>query len=894
MSRKNNNNNPISSTDSSADGNLDITTDEKTSNSFSATVDENKMAVTAKESTKQTTVTFSDSKQVTKVSLDTTRVTNYASLADSSISSFFSRPVKIDTITWTVGAGIGKVFNPWQAWATNPAVQSKLKFYELMRCDLNLIFQVNGSPFHFGRALIAYEPFAGFEKGDGFSDLEGIKMKYSQRSPTVYIDPCMQDSVSMKLPYFYPTDYYLVKDTPSMDLGILHYVDYAFLDAASTSASPNITITVFAYASNMELTIPVPTDFTVQMDEYNPEGVISKPANVVAQVASTLEGVPIIGPFAKATNIGASAISNIASLFGFSKPVDIRPATLMKRDIVSNSANTTGLAPINKLTFDPKQEVAIGPKSVGLDSSHDCMTIAHVAGRKSYVMTSTWSEAQTPDTVLGTIQVTPTYAVTQSTAGYDRIQMTALAFATLPFCYWGGSIIYTISIVASQYHRGRLKVTWLPADILPTPANLASYNTNYSAILDLDENREVDLTVSMVANVPYLFIGDPTTTTFDNTGILAGPNPDFDNGSLYISIVNELTSPDTNSPVSVIVSARGGPDFRVFGIKDQGSEQLSVRQLASKFAVINGLTVPPPTTLFANFLFSNLDFNFQMDNADAITNQSLIKNIDIVSPANNVNYESLDNRHHADPIVSFRNVLKRWNFVENQSYAKNTALGSNPAFGHVRFKVYRNNMPPMTGAPLIGVDAYNREGGSYANFTGNPLISYLKGGYIAWRGGIRYRYMNTDMRVFGQSSTQPGMMFVTRSSTQPDSNPADWVLNDDFDSNSAGFFPAKGYLNSTVPTMYEGSHYTTANQQSAVEVELPYYNNKSFCLTEPNTLRGSSLDGSCNQMHCLDYLTTTYEGSFAALNYASFISTADDFSFFWFIGAPTYAIIPQS
>lgn len=72
--------------------------------------------------------------------------------------------------------------------------------------------------------------------------------------------------------------------------------------------------------------------------------------------------------------------------------------------------------------------------------------------------------------------------------------MTPIAFASLPFRYWTGSLEYRIQFVATQYHRGRVRVTYFPSANAILPA-VDYTNLAHNHIIDLSETREVVLKV---------------------------------------------------------------------------------------------------------------------------------------------------------------------------------------------------------------------------------------------------------------------------------------------------------------------------------------------------------------------------------------------------------------
>jgi hypothetical protein len=108
-------------------------------------------------------------------------------------------------------------------------------------------------------------------------------------------------------------------------------------------------------------------------DEYG-KGIISAPASAIAKAAGMLEAIPMIAPYARATEMVATKVGQIAALFGYSRPAVISDIVLQKPSPTGNLANVDAADAVNRLTLDSKQELTIDSRTVGLDGS-DQMTI---------------------------------------------------------------------------------------------------------------------------------------------------------------------------------------------------------------------------------------------------------------------------------------------------------------------------------------------------------------------------------------------------------------------------------------------------------------------------------------------------------------------------------------
>jgi hypothetical protein len=107
------------------------------------------------------------------------------------------------------------------------------------------------------------------------------------------------------------------------------------------------------------------------MADEHEQAVISRPASTVARYARALTNIPWIGPFARATEIGAGAVSAIAKIFGYSAPVELNYNMMVPAPRPSLAVVDTKY-PANKLSVDSKQEVTIDPTTTGIRMMTNC------------------------------------------------------------------------------------------------------------------------------------------------------------------------------------------------------------------------------------------------------------------------------------------------------------------------------------------------------------------------------------------------------------------------------------------------------------------------------------------------------------------------------------------
>lgn len=191
-------------------------------------------------------------------------------------------------------------------------------------------------------------------------------------------------------------------------MGRLEIEELVPLALANQAGATQVEYALYFWMTDVDLQMATPYPVITQAgDEYVGEGVISKPASVVAGWAAWFKDMPVIGKFARATEIGASAVGKIATLFGFSRPLLLEDVRHFKPRLFGPLAFTEGRDNAYGLTLDPKNEVTIDPCVIGLPGQ-DSMALGNITAREGVVAFFDWQGADTAGTMLARLPVTPT------------------------------------------------------------------------------------------------------------------------------------------------------------------------------------------------------------------------------------------------------------------------------------------------------------------------------------------------------------------------------------------------------------------------------------------------------------------------------------------------------
>jgi hypothetical protein len=780
-----------------------------------------------------------------KSSFDSVR--DHAFIQDATLQDFFERPVLIHTAEWTPGSPLTQSrINPWSLFFDNARVINRICNYRLLRCKLHIKATISGSPFHYGRAMLDYLPK---HASDSYTSIRNPYIDFDftlvTQRPHIILDPTESQGGEMVLPFFHEYDALDITDSDWASMGMLTLSEFSALKSASATLDP-ITIKIFAWAEEVKFAIPTaqapPTltaqaELVAQADEYSKKPV-SYVAGAIATMAGSMKSVPAIAPYARATEIGAKGVGALATLFGYSKPIELE-TTRIKPTTKTDFAITTGKDDCAKLSVDHKQELSIDPRLAGLHDV-DEMGINYIAQKQSYLTTLDWSTTTAPETAIGSLLVDPAAHLTNTESGTAHY-LPACAFAAIPFKYWRGSMKYRFQVVASRYHRGRLKVVYDPYG---ASASSPGYNEAYTTIVDIADTRDFTITVGWGQKSTYRLVqpmDDVTTvwTTYDSATY------GFGNGTLSLYVVNELVHPDAASDIEIKVWVSAGDDFEVAVPHD-----VYVRQCT------------PVTT--GNLLQPQAE-------ADSYENDPMGQHLDkhagggeLTDPSSLV--------YFGESIRSFRALLKRYNL--SRILVKESLLSP----GRWQYKFYLNVFPPYphkyassSAFTVVDNDLDN-------HYTGYVIpLNYLSLAYCGWRGSLRHIFDSTPLHVDDTPAPSTvrvlrccedkaeNEVFLASTSLSTDSNVVN-LLNQNYDET--------GYGGSTLES-------TTINP--CISAEIPFYTNKRFYPTRTRFVPSFSVSNGGDQL----IVSGDFVSKGGSNRYLKdYVAVGEDFTYLFYIGPP--------
>ncbi len=811
---------------------------------------------------------------------------------NASLGEFLSRPVLIGTFTWAESDAVGTshTYQPWDLlFHGDSVINNKLANYAFLQCDLKIKVMINASPFYYGAMLMSYQPLTSLTPSTIVNDAATrYFIPYSQR-PHMWILPQSNQGGELELPFFYHQNWINTQSRAEFqNFGTLTFQNFTALASANGATGVGITVQIYAWAENVRLAGPsigavtqsLDVDWheevqskesevrgaetTGETDEYATrtfDGPISSVASAVSSFASLFTSIPFIGEFATATQLGAKAVAIGASAFGYSNPPVISNAQPFRSVPFPQLASTEISYPVEKLTIDPKNELTLDPSTVGLHGQ-DELSIRYLAQKESYITTASWSNTNAAEDILFYTSISPNFYDNDN--GTDaKVYLTPMCWLAQMFNYWRGDIILRFRFIASQYHKGRVRISYDPAgnttSILTTATTSSAV---FTKIVDLGKDTDVEMRIPYMQAISWLSTGTASGSNLSSANEIwstsASPssthNIGFSNGQLTVRVLNALTAPVATTTVKILVSVRGADNLE-----------------------------------FADPQHINADNNIWCWSApqsrDMMMGEEETEPVKVVAGTLNPVHKERYLVNFGEHILSLRQLLRR------HSLSRAVQIGV-PANDIAVWKQNMYRIPLSPGYYTNGLDSAKHIDGTAGtlgyNYVFMTPMQWILPAFIGQRGAINWVFNLDNTSATGQFRIYrlAGSGISASSVTEVTSAAAS-------DSASARFLTNNSFSGAA------GQSITNQNTQSGIAVELPNYNNYRFQTTAPsNSNSPSASDGSRYDCHRLEISISTKNVTTAGVcRIWQYASIGTDFSTHFFLNVPTlyvYRSVPTS
>lgn len=761
------------------------------------------------------------------------------------LDDFFARPVEIADFNMPVGANVSLKFDVWDLYTLQPSVRAKLRNYAYLRGDLHVRIAISGSPFHYGRVMVSYQPQAlrntPLTNLDAAAtvdtDLRPLLLNYLSQSPECgTMDVKANQPLDMHIPFIMTKPMgRLFNDSSLVLSGLTSYNDftelgqlyfYTITPPLSVSATPSeLGVQIYAWLTNVQLGVPTATQIEIitESGDEREVGPVEKTATFAADITGALSDIPVIGPLAKASSMVFTGIKGVAAWFGWSRPGLIANPSYVKNQPFSNGAVTIGVDTVKRLVFDPMQELHVDPRIVGVQD--DELAIAAMVKRESYIDTFEWEATDQEMEVIYRSRVTPQLDTWyRGGVNTNVCQPSAMSFAAAPFQYWHGDIVFRFEIVCSNYHRGKIGIYFEPnvsqASLIDADLSL---NKNFFRIIDIQETQSFEMCVEWAHPRAWASLA-PATSSYQNNYSFSTSGAEFCNGYIGVVPFTQLQSPD-DSTITVNVYVR--------------SENMQYNHMSS-------INMPNDREEIGDIFTESGD----VDPYEAKYSQDVT--CTVLNPTSATN-KDISLWHFGEQPMSFRAAMKR--FVTTRRATAGPGVAGTRTL-RAQFDVY----PPP--APLIG-------GLSNATPT---IFGYLRYAFLGMRGGMRKRLHAIADDVDMNLATDSRVV----------------VTNGD-----ASIISGSGavFVSDFTSTSTTGSAQFKLDTMAGTEIEIPFYSSNYYVYAfADNMITEGVATGDMIQSWNKIYVAN-YEIADVTLDNYYVIedsAVAEDFNFLRFNGAPYF------
>jgi len=529
------------------------------------------------------------------------------------LEGFFNRPIQIATFPIPLLTAVKGSYKVCDLYLNDPSIRAKLRNFAYLKAKFHVKIAISGTPFDYGRAICAVYPWATdiaplTTLSNSLASWDLLRVQYySQAKLSGLIDFKENKPLEFELPWVSPMPVgRLYNNSASAlasgtsyddftDMWTLYFQVLNQLKCVSSTPSA-VYVNIYAYMSEVELGVPTATQTVIalnsktKMHDERKTGPVEKMSSSMVQMSQMLESAPLIGPYAKASTMAFGTLKDIASLFGWSAPVIDSVPSRVKNEPFQNGASLIQRDTGQRLTLDPKQELSVSTEYVA--ESEDELIIANFVNRISYFSTFTWNHATAPMNPIQFFVVHPrlTNGFIGAPSGTKNVVPTPMNMMSQAFTKWHGTIEFTIEIVCSAFHRGKLLIMYEPniaayTSILATGLTM---NKQFAHVIDIQETQRYSVCVEW--NFPRHWADNLPDSVSFNTMFGAGITGPLNfveaaNGYLIIAPFTQLQSPD-NSDVEINVYLRG-KDFAFNRLSTQYMPQNKLLQYNSGTSITN-------------------------------------------------------------------------------------------------------------------------------------------------------------------------------------------------------------------------------------------------------------------------------------------------------------------
>jgi hypothetical protein len=624
------------------------------------------------------------------------------------IINFLKRPVILTEFLWATtdatNLALAQYTNPTQV-LNHTMNAEKVRGFVGFKGKMVVRLQVNAQRFQQGRLLLHYIPM--YDHQSSARRLTATSnLVFKTQQPRIDFDVSTDTEVVLEIPFVYPFEYYML-DGSYPSIGTFFVTVYSPL--ISPTGDTNCDVVCWGHFEDVEVVFPtvlVPQvgggrkSLVSQELQASGPGPISSLFGRVSKAATIMGEIPLLSSVAFPAAWFASVTSRAASAMGWSNPAQSAPANRMQNTRTPFMNNASGVDNSLKFSLMSDNEVEVLPGFSG--TNLDELNLRHLVSIPAFIKSLSWTTANATGLLLWSHDISPLsmsndILVPVAVGTLTTKLPSPVCFFSNFFTLWRGSFCFTIKVVKTEFHSGRLMFTWTPGNTVDPL--FTAVDPVYKEILDLRHSNEFSVCIPFASPSPWKDVNEST-------------------GRVGLYVLNSLRGPATvSTSVQILIEVNGGPDFELAAPVD------------SPYTPVNGVFSPQVGgDIFRPQILG--------DDAASCGNAVSMPIADtIASSSNNTGGLSAARFCIGESVVSMRQLMKRSSTRVYLSPVLNTVTGISPFY--IALPNFVSGSNPVVSA-AYGVDYYDVLGSCFAFSRGGVRwkVWSLGGGVVTYKSRL--------------------------------------------------------------------------------------------------------------------------------------------------------------
>lgn len=483
------------------------------------------------------------------------------------IKRFLAKPVTILSSSFS-NTDTVSTFAPiaaFQSICSQPLIADKLRGFLGIRATIVYTIVVNGNRFQQGRYMFAWVPVGGASIGTTrdtqWYNAHISTLKQRSQLHRVEVDINCDTEAELVVPFSSAINWYPLAKTDTVGLGETGYFCiFPYVAIAASGGSTTAYFKVYAHLEDVELfgaAVPqmgkrasarIVKKTASEMEAKNSAiGPVESVMGTLTSVSNALTVVPMLAPFATPASWVFEALTGVAASFGWSKPPNLAPAHRIVRQHAPYMGCVDNDDYALPLSLEVKNSVEAIP-GLGFTDADELDFLSFIT-IPTFIQSTPWPTASPNGTLLMTQSVDP-LALTTITSGITH--HTPLSFVASFFDHWRGGMVFKLKLVKTEFHSGRLCVTFSPSNSVGDIATTSYTDTPYleRKIYDIRECNEIIVSVPYTSVLPYLDTKIGGSVKTSATGLF------------QVWVEDQLVAPaNVTNSITILMEAYGAEDM---------------------------------------------------------------------------------------------------------------------------------------------------------------------------------------------------------------------------------------------------------------------------------------------------------------------------------------------